>query len=406
MSLSARAAATSAPLIIPVLLVAAASASILSTDLYTPSLPHLTTYFKTNAETVQLTMSLNLLGFGAAQLVYGPLSDYLGRRPVLLGGMVCFAVVSLVCALAYSIEFLILARALQGIVACAEAVVGLAIIRDIYDEEDSVRVLAAYGMAVALAPAVGPLIGGYVHVWLGWRANFVLMTGMVTVVAILMWRFLPETLAKENRIGGRPVSLARDYLRLLRQPRFIGYALPIGLTFGGLYAFITAAPFVLIERMGVATQHYGLYYAALVLAYFFASLAANRIVGRFGVERLLRAALLIDIAGGAAILLVVYAYETPGALTAAVAIGTFGLGFLFATGPVRALAASEAQTGLAAALLGALEMGVAALAALAVGFFHDGTAWPLALTFGGCNIMAAIAYVLWAPWRFAVQDAS
>ncbi len=405
MSTPARAASTPAPLIIPVLLVAAASASILSTDLYTPSLPHLTEYFETSAETVQLTMSLNLLGFGAAQLIYGPLSDYLGRRPVLLGGMVCFAVVSLVCALAYSIEFLILARALQGIVACAEAVVGLAIIRDIYDEKDSVRVLAAYGMALALAPAVGPLIGGYVHVWLGWRANFFLVTGMVVVVAVLIWQFLPETLAKENRIGGRPASIVHDYFDLLRQRRFIGYALPIALTFGGLYAFITAAPFILIERMGVATQHYGLYYAALVLAYFLASLAANRMVDRFGVERLIRIALLIDVAGGAAILLVVFAYETPAALTAAVAVGTFGLGFLFATAPVRALAASGAQTGLAAALLGSLEMGIAALAALAVGFFHDGTAWPLALTFGGCNIIAGLAYVILAPWRFAKQGA-
>ena len=405
MNTPARAASTPAPLIIPVLLVAAASASILSTDLYTPSLPHLTEYFETSAETVQLTMSLNLLGFGAAQLIYGPLSDYLGRRPVLLGGMVCFAVVSLVCALAYSIEFLILARALQGIVACAEAVVGLAIIRDIYDEKDSVRVMAAYGMALALAPAVGPLIGGYVHVWFGWRANFFLVTGMVAVVAVLMWQFLPETLAKESRIGGRPASIAHDYFDLLRQRRFIGYALPIALTFGGLYAFITAAPFVLIERMGVATQHYGLYYAALVLAYFLASLAANRMVDRFGVERLIRIALMIDVAGGAAILLVVFAYETPAALTAAVAVGTFGLGFLFATAPVRALAASGAQTGLAAALLGSLEMGIAALAALAVGFFHDGTAWPLALTFGGCNIIAALAYVILAPWRFAKQGA-
>ena len=264
MSAPTRAAATPAPLIIPVLLVAAASASILSTDLYTPSLPHLTDYFETSAETVQLTMSLNLLGFGAAQLIYGPLSDYLGRRPVFLGGLVCFAVVSLVCALAYSIEFLILARAFQGIVACAEAVVGLAIIRDLYDDEDSVRVLAAYGMAVAVAPAVGPLIGGYVHVWLGWRANFVLLAGITVVVAALVWRFLPETLAPESRIGGRPVSFARTYARLLLQRGFMGYALPAGFLVGGLFAFITAAPFVLIEHMGVATQHYGLYYAALI----------------------------------------------------------------------------------------------------------------------------------------------
>lgn len=405
MTVSSPVAATRVSLIIPVLLVAAASASILSTDLYTPSLPHLTGYFQTSAETVQLTMSLNLLGFGAAQLLYGPLSDYLGRRPVLLGGMVCFAVISLVCAFAYSIEFLIFARVLQGITACAEAVVGLAIIRDLYDDEDGVRVLAAYGMAVALAPAVGPLIGGYIHVWLGWQANFVVVSGFVVVVAILMWRFLPETLAQEYRVGGRPFSLARDYIRLSIRRGFIGYALPIAFTFGALYAFITAAPFILIERLGVATQHYGLYYAALVLAYFFASLAANRIVGRFGVESLLRVSLVIGVVSGIATLAVVFAHETPGTLTAAISIGTFGLGFLFATAPVRALAASATQRGLSAALLGSLEMGVAALAALTVGFFHNGTAWPLALTFAGCNFIAAATYIMCKPWRVPLRGA-
>ena len=405
MTVSSPVAATRVSLIIPVLLVAAASASILSTDLYTPSLPHLTGYFQTSAETVQLTMSLNLLGFGAAQLLYGPLSDYLGRRPVLLGGMVCFAVISLVCAFAYSIEFLIFARVLQGITACAEAVVGLAIIRDLYDDEDGVRVLAAYGMAVALAPAVGPLIGGYIHVWLGWQANFVVVSGFVVVVAILIWRFLPETLAQEYRVGGRPFSLARDYIRLSIRRGFIGYALPIAFTFGALYAFITAAPFILIERLGVATQHYGLYYAALVLAYFFASLAANRIVGRFGVESLLRVSLVIGVVSGIATIAVVFAHETPGTLTAAISIGTFGLGFLFATAPVRALAASATQRGLSAALLGSLEMGVAALAALTVGFFHNGTAWPLALTFAGCNFIAAATYIMCKPWRVPLRGA-
>ena len=398
MTVSSPVAATRVSLIIPVLLVAAASASILSTDLYTPSLPYLTGYFQTSAETVQLTMSLNLLGFGAAQLLYGPLSDYLGRRPVLLGGMVCFAVISLVCAFADSIEFLIFARVLQGVTACAEAVVGLAIIRDLYDDEDSVRVLAAYGMAVALAPAVGPLIGGYIHVWLGWQANFVVVFGFVVLVALLMWRFLPETLAQEYRVGGRPISLARDYIRLSMRRDFIGYALPIAFTFGALYAFITAAPFILIERLGVETQHYGLYYAALVLTYFFASLAANRIVGRFGVESLLRVSLVIGVVSGIATLAVVFAYETPGTLTAAISIGTFGLGFLFATAPVRALAASATQRGLSAALLGSLEMGVAALAALTVGFFHDGTAWPLAFTFACCNFIAAATYIMCKPW--------
>jgi DHA1 family bicyclomycin/chloramphenicol resistance-like MFS transporter len=147
------AAGTRVPILIPALLISASFVSILSTDLYTPSLPHLQGVFDTDAEQVQLTMSLNLLGFALAQLLYGPLSDRIGRRPVLLGGMLGFAVASLGCALAGSIEALILARVLQGMTACAEAVIGYAVIREIYDEAGAVRVLGAYGMGIAFAAA-------------------------------------------------------------------------------------------------------------------------------------------------------------------------------------------------------------------------------------------------------------
>ena len=129
---------------------------------------------------------LNLLGFALAQLFYGPLSDRIGRRPVLLGGMVGFALLTLACALAPTIGALIVARALQGVLACAETVMGLIIIRELYDKDGSVRVLGAYGMAVALAPAVGPLIGGWIHVWFGWRANFLLLTPLIVIVVLLI----------------------------------------------------------------------------------------------------------------------------------------------------------------------------------------------------------------------------
>ena len=176
----------SVPVIIPAILIMASGTSILSTDLYAPSLPHLQDVYGTDAGLVQLTMTLNLVAYAVAQLFYGPLSDRIGRRPVLLAGMIGFALASILCSVAGSIDTLIVARIFQGLTACAEAVVGYAVIRELYDEAGAVRVFAAYGMAIALAPAVGPIIGGHMHVWFGWRSNFVLLTGIIVVVIFLI----------------------------------------------------------------------------------------------------------------------------------------------------------------------------------------------------------------------------
>jgi len=156
----------------------------LSTDLYTPSLPSLPEVFGTTAPTVQLTMSVNLAAFALAQLFHGPLADRFGRRPVLLTGMILFAATAVMAASAWSIGALILARALMGMAAAVEAVIALAVILDLYDEAGAVRVLAFYSMVIAIAPAVAPLVGGYVHVWLGWRANFWLLAALILAVTL------------------------------------------------------------------------------------------------------------------------------------------------------------------------------------------------------------------------------
>lgn len=389
-----RASRGDVPLVIPALLIAASGVSILSTDLYAPSLPHLPAYFATNAETVQLTMSLNVAAFALALLVHGPLADRFGRRPVLLLGLIAFAATSIAAAVATTVGELILARVVMGLAASVEAVVALAIIRDLYDEAGAVKILAAYGMAIAVAPAVGPILGGYVHVLLGWRANFFLLAALILVVVSLAWRFLPETTPAKDHTALRPERLLSGYLRLALTRHFMGYAIAAGATYGGLFAFITAGPFVLIDRLGLATQHYGLLYAVLVGAFFLGSLAANRAARHVRISAMLRSGLAITAAGGLALPLVVSAVETPWTITAAMSVFTFGLGLIFASGPVLAFKASEHGAGLTAAMLSAIEMGCGAAGALAVGVLHDGTAWPMAGTIAACSVIAILVYVL------------
>jgi DHA1 family bicyclomycin/chloramphenicol resistance-like MFS transporter len=394
------AAGTRVPILIPALLISASFVSILSTDLYTPSLPHLQGVFDTDAEQVQLTMSLNLLGFALAQLLYGPLSDRIGRRPVLLGGMLGFAVASLGCALAGSIEALILARVLQGMTACAEAVIGYAVIREIYDEAGAVRVLGAYGMGIAFAPAIGPIIGGYMHVLFGWRSNFFLLTGLILVVAFLIWRNLPETLKQPDLGAVNPRRVLTGYLALLRDSAFMAYVLVAGLVIAGLFAMVTAFPFLFIERMGVRTEHYGYYHAAIVLAYFLGSLLVNRVAGRLSSDGLLAIGLGFCAVGGSALLLLVAgALETPVRVTATQCLFAFGLGLVLATAPIRAFDVSRQGHGYAAALIGAVEMGLGGLGAFLVGVLHDGTAWPIAFVIAGTALLAIGHYLVARPWR-------
>ncbi|RED54148.1 multidrug effflux MFS transporter [Aestuariispira insulae] len=379
--------------IIPALLMMASATSILATDLYAPSLPHLPEFFQTDNDMVKLTMSLNVMGYAVAQLFYGPLADRFGRRPVMLAGMAGFILFSLACALADSIEFLIAARVLQGLTACAEAVVALLVIRDLYDEDDSVKLMGFYGMTISLAPAVGPIIGGYVHVWLGWRANFYLLTGLALVVTALILIYLPETGTREKG-AARPGRILRDYTKLLCCREYLSYAIPLGAVMGGLFAFITEAPFVLIDLMGVPTQSFGYYQAVIVVAYFLGSLAASGAVKKVGVEKLTQGGLCLVAGGGILLMMMARLIDlTPMLIAGGMTIFAIGLGLVFASAPIRAMDCAPTGRGPSAAMLGALEMGGAGLGSLTVGLLNDGTDWPLAVGVGGFSLVALLLYL-------------
>ena len=172
--------------ILLILLVSASVITMMSTDLYVPSLAHLPELLGTSPEWVKLTVSLNIAAYGIATLVHGPLSERFGRRPVLLWGMVGFTLASFLCAGAADIGQLLFARILQGIAAAVEGVVVLAIIRDVFSQKEQVRAIAIYGIATAFAPAVAPLLGGYIHVYFGWRMNFYFLSSLALLVTLLI----------------------------------------------------------------------------------------------------------------------------------------------------------------------------------------------------------------------------
>ena len=370
------------------LIISASVITMMSTDLYIPSLAHLPELLGTSPELIKLTVSLNLLAYGCATLVHGPLSERFGRKPVLFWGLAAFTVASFLCANAANIGQLLFARVLQGIAAAVEGVVVLAIIRDVFAEKEQVRAIAIYGISTAFAP----MLGGYIHVLFGWRMNFHLLAGLALAVTLLVTVFLKETTQKDyNALNLKEIFA--DYLGLLSNKSFLVYIIIGGCSLGCIFVFITAAPFILIINHGVATQHFGYYQAALVLAYVIGSLLAARMSKKHSPRKILETGVYFAICGLLLLLAIMVSdFETPVTLTFAVAVLLFAEGPIFAVVPTLAMNSTDKRTGAAAAMIVAAEMAIGSLAAFVVSWVHDGTAAPMMITMQVLVVIIVLCY--------------
>ena len=375
-------------------MVLAESGSIMSTDLYTPSLPYLTEYFATTPELLKLTISLNLIAYGFAQLIYGPVSDRFGRRPVFLGSIFLFTLASIACGLAVNIDQLLAARVLQGLFAAAEVVMCLAVFKDLFTEKEQVKAFAIYGMAIALAPAVAPILGGYIHVLWGWEYNFFLTALVGVLTAILIYFLLPESTTPDPH-ALKVKSIVRGYWLVFTNSTFLVYAGLAGVSLGFVYTFVTAAPFILITYFGVETQHFGYYQAVIVVAFFLGSLLATRLVDFWTSLQVLNLGLLVAIIGAFIVVgLVFIGGLSPYSLSLAYLLIAFGIGPIFAVAPSKAMAAVEESVGSAAAAFGSLEIGLSGIFAAMVSVIHDDTPGPFGLVIGLTAVLAIVLGVM------------
>ena len=382
-------------LVVTALLTALVALGPMSTDLYLPSLPGLLRHFDADIAEVQLTLSVFLVGLAVGQLVYGPLSDRFGRRPVLLAGLILYVVASVICALAPSVPTLIAARLLQAIGACAGPVVCRAVVRDVHGREGAARILSYMGAAMALAPALGPILGGFVEAWLGWRANFAILCIYGAVGLALTAAILPETAPHRGESGGGLDAALRGYLGLLGQRVYIGFVLCCALAYGGIFCFISGSSFVFVDIIGLAPQLYGVCFGAIVLGYILGTLVGGRLTRRIGVERLVRTGGLISAVGGLALLLSVW---TTGASVAGILLPTViymvGTGLVLPNAMAGAIGPFPRMAGTAAALLGFVQMGLAAAGGVAIGHLANGTAIPMAAGIALAGLLQPLIYWL------------
>ncbi len=351
--------------------------SSLSSSLFLPSMPAMTAGLHTTVTAAQVTISGFITGFALAQLIWGPVADRYGRRVVLVMGLGLYFLASIVCALATSIEMLIVARIVQAVGVCSAPVLGRAIIRDVYGPRDSARIMSYVAAAFALAPVVAPAMGAGLQENFGWRANFAFMAiASGALLATVAWR-LPETLPSRRSL--RLGTVASGYAMLMGNRVFLGNAMCLTLSFGTIFLFNSVAPFFFIREAGFAPIAFAVPYALTAVGYGFAAWLAARWTAPLGMARTVMLGAAVSLAGAVAMLvLVAGGSHSPWAICGAMGVVTAGFGFVYPNCQAGAIAPFPHQAGAASALTGFLQMTAAALAGIAIMAEYRGSALPMA----------------------------
>lgn len=367
----------------------------LSTDLYLPALPGLTQIFATDVARVQLTLSVFLAGFAVAQLFYGPLSDRYGRRPVMLVGLGVYLLSSVACMLAPSIDTLIAARFFQALGACAGPVLGRAIVRDVYGPLQAARVLAYISGAMAIAPMIGPFIGGWLTVWFGWRANFAALALFSAVQTVVVFNMLRESNAHRDPAATQPRRILENFRILLASRRYLGYLLCVSFTYAALFSFISGSSFVLIDLHGLSPQWFGASFGVVVTGYICGTLITARFTLRLGPPRMVwMGALLGAGAGTLMVMLALFEVRSVWAILLPMFGYTAATGLVMPNAQGGALAPYPKMAGVASALMGFVQMALAAAVGIVVGHIYDGTAIPMTGAIALCGWAVLLCYYL------------
>ena len=376
---------------------ALAALPAVTTDMYLPSLPAVAEDLRASQAAVQFTLSGMLLGGGVGQLVIGPLSDRFGRRLPLIVGITLHVVISMLCSIAPDIGTLIVLRVLQGFFNAAAAVVAIAVIRDRFVGSDAARLLSrlmlVIGVAPLFAPTVGQAIAGVWH----WRAVFYALALIGAVLVVIVWRFMPETLPAERRRPGHVRHVAGGYWLLLRDKRFMSLAVIPGLGLGVIMSYVVGSPFVFQDEYGLSQAQFALVFALNGVALVLSAQVNATLVRRVSPARLLRAASIAQLLF--AILLVGIAVTGFGGVIGLIAglwlvLGTQGM--IPANASVLALNTYGHMAGTSAAVIGALQSGVAGIVSPLVGVL-GGNAVSMSVVMIGAVALTVVVLLVGTP---------
>lgn len=366
----------------------------MSIDMYLPALPLLGMEFGATAGHVQLSVASFFLGLAVGQGFYGPLSDRFGRTRPLYAGLLLFVLASIGCALAPTVDFLIVVRFFQALGACSGQVIARAVVRDLFEPREAVQVYSLLVLVMGVSPVLAPLLGGQILQWFPWRTIFWVMATLGAMGLTGSLVRLKETHRGERKplILGR---VMRTYGDLLRDRAFIGYVLTGGMAMAGMFAYIVGSPYVFIEHFHVTTERFGLFFGVNALGLVLAAQLNARLVRHFASNAIIRKVLAVQVISGMILLVGAWTglLQLYGVATL-LFVYVSSVGCLFPNITAMAMAPHGARAGSASALIGVIQFALAAASASLIGTSKSGAAIPVAVLIAICSVSAAVIY--WA----------
>jgi len=383
--------------IAPVLLTCLSGLPPLSIDMFLPSMPAMAQQFQTDPSQMQLTVTLFIISLAVSQLIFGPFSDRFGRRPVMLIGLLLYALAGFVCVFAPTVELLIVGRILQGLAAGCGPSIGRAIVRDIYGKARSAQIMSYMATAIALAPILAPMLGGFLQTYFGWQSVFYILGIMGSLFFLTFLFSIPETNVKIDQQALKIRQLVANYTELLSSRQYVGNTFLTTALFCGILAFIANSSFVLIDILGVSPKIYGFCFGTMACGLMVGAFTGGRLSKRVDHSRLITIGTLLSASAG----LLMSGFALAGIFNVFTLIGPL---FLFTTGggllrPIamaRAIIPFPEKAGLASALMGFIQMFGAGVFAIVFGHLYGGTAMPMiaAITLAGIAALLINRFVL------------
>jgi DHA1 family bicyclomycin/chloramphenicol resistance-like MFS transporter len=367
-------------------------------DMYLPALPTIAADLNASTAATQMTLMVFFVAFGICQVVYGPVSDMVGRKPPLYFGLALFTVGAIGCSAAASIGWLIFFRFVQGIGASSVMVIPRAIIRDLHTGVEATRLMSLVMLVLSVSPILAPLTGSALIVPFGWRAVFVAVTVVAVLGLVLVAAFLPETRPSEERIKVGVANVLGSFGQLLRDRHFLGLTFIGGLGMSSFFTFLASSSFIYIDHFGLTPTEYSVAFSANAVGFIGASQFAASLGARFGMARVVTAAVSLH----TTFALILFAVTAAGVDSLAVLVALLFvafacLGLVIPMTMVLALEDHGPIAGMASALGGTLQMVTGGIMIVIVSQFFDGTAFPMVTAIALCAVGALALSV--APLR-------
>ena len=363
----------------------------MATDLYVPMLPAIGSAFKVSESWVGATISINLVSLGLSGLYYGKLSDRIGRRPVIIGGLIIFTLASFACGFSINIVHLLVSRFFQGIGGGVAFSAGVAVVRDLYTGTKAAEMFSRMQSVIVLSPAFAPTIGGFIGYMFGWKSIFYILFVIATVLLIVTVIFGVETLPPKKRHKEQDLSLKDEYFYFFKRPLFLCFAGVQIVTLGWFWSELGFLPQLFVCHYGVDASSFGMYLGTLMFAYFIGTCINQYLVHRFSLEKLVIFGLgTFVLSVGLLCLAQWYGVLSPWLFVLIRFPSSIGLGVVFGNAGTLAMEQEKKRSGSAAAFIGALELLAGAICIFIIGLFGAVSVYPLALIMIICSLFSML----------------